>query len=138
MENNHIARKQFIQAAGALWEPIMNLTHAWEKLSTEDNGQTSEKYPFNGSFDEWIYEYATWFDNLSEKFRLKTKDFRPTITVKELKEILNTVDDDIQVVVSDSKNVWWLNIIEVELPDEDNGSYTLTFHTKDDFDTRQF
>lgn len=138
MENNDIVRKQFIQAAGALWEPIMNLTHAWEKLSTEDNGKTSEKYPFNGSFDEWIYEYATWFDNLSENFTLKTKGFKPTITVKELKEILNTVDDDIQVVVSDSRNVWWLNIIEVELPDEDNGSYTLTFHTKDDFDTRQF
>lgn len=138
MTDRHIARKEFIKAAGSLWGPIMNLTHAWEKLEHEDNNETGEKYPFNGSFDEWIYEYATWFDHIAEKFSIQTEDFNPTITVKQLKEILALVDDDIQIVVRDEAKDWWLNIDEVQLPDEDNGSFTLTFHTKNNFDTRQF
>lgn len=138
MTDRHVARKEFIKAAGSLWEPIMNLTHAWEKLEHEDNNETGEKYPFNGSFDEWIYEYATWFDHIAEKFSIQTEDFNPTITVKELKEILALVNDDIQIVVRDEAKDWWLNIDEVQLPDEDNGSFTLTFHTKNNFDTRQF
>jgi hypothetical protein len=138
MENNHIVRKQFIEAAGALWEPIMKLTHAWEKLTTEDNGTTAEKYPFNGSFDDWAYQYAGWFDHIAEKFVIQTEDFSPTITVKELKAILNTISEDTQVVVRDDKNDWWLNITEVELPDEDNGCFTITFNTQNNFDTRQF
>jgi hypothetical protein len=138
MTDRYNSRKEFIKAAGSLWEPIMNLTHAWEKLEHKDNEETADNYPFNGSFDEWIYEYAEWFNKLEEKFLTKTEDFKPTITVKELKEILSLVNDDIQIVVSDKANDWWLNIIEVQLPDEDNGSFTLAFHTKDDFDTRQF
>jgi hypothetical protein len=138
MTDRYVARKEFIKAAGSLWEPIMNLTHAWEKLTNADNNETAEKYPFKGSFDEWIYEYAGWFDNLAVKFVIQTEDFSPTITVKELKEILALVDDDTQIVVSDKARDWWLNIDEVQLPDEDNGCFTLTFHTKDDFDTRQF
>ena len=138
MTDKYNSRKEFIKAAGSLWEPIMNLTHAWEKLSHEDNDETGEQYPFNGSFDEWIYEYANWFDKLSEKFRLQTDEFHPTITVKQLKEILNVIDDDTQIVVSNKDRNWWLNIDEVQLPDEDDGNFTLTFHTKDDFDTRQF
>jgi len=136
--NNYIARKEFIDAAGSLWTPLMKLTMAWEQLSAEDNGETSVDYPFTGSFDEWIYEYANWMNNLSEKFLLQTTNFQPTITVKQLKEILKNVDDDIQIVVSDKDKDWWLNIDEVQLPDEDNGCFTLTFHTKDNFDTRQF
>ena len=138
MTDNYNARKQFIEAAGNLWKPIMDLTNAWEKLSINDNGETAVNYPFNGSFDEWAYEYATWYDNLAKKFQIKTEDFRPTITVKELKNILSFVDDDTQVVVRDEKNDWWLNIESLELPDEDNGNFTLTFNTKDDFDNRQF
>ena len=138
MTDKYNSRKEFIKAAGSLWEPIMNLTHAWEKLSTKDNGETSTNYPFKGSFDEWIYEYATWFDKLSEKFGLQTDDFNPTITVKQLKEILDVLDEDIQIVVRDEKNDWWLNIESVEMPNEDEGSFTLTFNTKNNFDTRQF
>lgn len=138
MTDRYNSRKEFIKAAGSLWEPIMNLTHAWEKLEHKDNDETGHDYPFNGSFDEWIYEYAKWFDHISEKFSIQTEDFSPTITVKQLKEILGLVDDDTQVVVSDKARDWWLNIDEVQLPDEDNGCFTLTFHTKDDFDTRQF
>ena len=137
-KNNYTSRKQFIEAAQELWKPIINLTTAWENLSSKDNGETAVNYPFNGSFDEWIYEYSEWLNKLSEKFLLQTEDFEPTIMVKDLKAILNELDDDIQIVVSNQNRSWWFNIGSVELPDEDNGSFTLTFHTKNDFDTRQF
>lgn len=136
--NNYIARKEFIDAAGSLWTPLMKLTMAWEQLSAEDNGETSVNYPFTGSFDEWIYEYANWMNNLIEKFLLQTNNFQPTITVKQLKAILNQIDDDTQIVVSNQDKSWWLNITEVEMPNEDDGMFTLTLHTKDNFDTRQF
>lgn len=137
-KNNYTARKEFIDAVGNLWTPLMKLTMAWEQLSVEDNSETSVNYPFTGSFDEWIYEYANWMNHLIEKFLVQTNNFQPTITVKQLKTILNQIDDDIQIVVANQDKSWWLNIDSVELPDEDNGSFTLTFHTRNDFDTRQF
>ena len=138
MTSNHIKRKHFIEAARNLWTPFVELTTAWQELSSEDNGETSIDYPFTGSFDEWIYFYSEWLNRLDEKFSLKTEDFEPTIMVKDLKAILDKLDDDIQIVIRDEKNDWWLNIESVELPDEDNGSFTLTFNPKDNFDNRQF
>ena len=138
MTNNYIKRKQFIEAAQKLCNPFVELTIAWQELSSEDNGETSIDYPFTGSFDEWIYYYNEWLDKLEKKFLIKTDGFEPTIMVKDLKAILNKLDDDIQIVIRDEKNDWWLNIESLELPDEDDGSYTLTFNPKDNFDNRQF
>ena len=137
MTSNHIKRKHFIEAARNLWTPFVELTTAWQELSSEDNGETSIDYPFTGSFDEWIYFYSEWLNRLDEKFSLKTEDFEPTIMVKDLKAILDKLDDDIQIVIRDEKNDWWLNIESVDLPDDD-GSITLTFNPKDNFDNRQF
>ena len=131
MTDNYTKRKQFIEAAQKLCTPFNNLTTAWQELSIEDNGETSIGYPFTGSFDEWL-------TNLEKKFMLKTDEFKPTIMVKDLKAILNELDDDIQIVIRDEKSDWWLNIESLELPDEDNGSFTLTFYPKDNFDNRQF
>ena len=138
MTDKYNSRENFIEAITNLWKPIMELNMAWEKLSTEDNGETSVDYPFIGSFDEWVFGYATWVDKLTEKFSLKTTHFNPTLTVKELKNILDVLDEDIQIVVRDEKNDWWLNIESVEMPNEDEGSFTLTFNTKNNFDNRQF
>jgi len=138
MTNNYIKRKQFIEAARNLWTPFIELTTAWQELSSEDNTETSIGYPFTGSFDEWVYFYSEWLNRLDEKFSLKVEGFEPTIMVKDLKAILNKLDDDIQIVIRDVKNDWWLNIESLELPDEDDGSYTLTFNPKDNFDNRQF
>jgi hypothetical protein len=138
MTSNHIKRKHFIEAARNLWTPFVELTTAWQELSSEDNGETSIDYPFTGSFDEWIYFYSEWLNRLDEKFSLKTEDFEPTIMVKDLKAILDKLDDDTHIVIRDEKNDWWLNIESVDLPDEDNGSITLTFNPKDNFDNRQF
>jgi hypothetical protein len=138
MTSNYIKRKHFIEAARNLWTPFVELTTAWQELSSEDNGETSIDYPFSGSFDEWIYSYSEWLNRLDEKFSLKTEDFEPTIMVKDLKAILNKLDDDTHIVIRDEKNDWWLNIESVDLPDEDDGSITLTFNPKDNFDNRQF
>lgn len=138
MTNNHIKRKQFIEAAQKLCNPFVELTIAWQELSSEDNTETSIDYPFTGSFDEWIYYYNEWLDKLEKKFLIKTDGFEPTIMVKDLKDILDKLDDDIQIVIRDEKSDWWLNIGSLELPDEYNGSFTLTFNPKDNFDNRQF
>jgi hypothetical protein len=138
MTSNYIKRKHFIEAARKLCTPFNDLTNAWQELSSEDNGETSNDYPFTGSFDEWVYSFDEWLTNLEEKFMLKTDGFEPTIMVKDLKAILDKLDDDIQIVIRDEKNDWWLNIESLELPDEDDGSFTLTFNPKDNFDNRQF
>ena len=138
MTNNHIKRKQFIEAAQKLCNPFVELTIAWQELSSEDNTETSIDYPFTGSFDEWIYYYNEWLDKLEKKFLIKTDGFEPTIMVKDLKDILDKLDDDIQIVIRDEKSDWWLNIESLELPNEYNGSFTLTFNPTDNFDNRQF
>ena len=138
MTNNHIKRKQFIEAAQKLCNPFVELTIAWQELSSEDNTETSIDYPFTGSFDEWVYYYNGWLDKLEKKFLIKTDGFEPTIMVKDLKDILDKLDDDIQIVIRDEKSDWWLNIESLELPDEYNGSFTLTLNPKDNFDNRQF
>ena len=138
MTNNHIKRKQFIEAAQKLCNPFVELTIAWQELSSEDNTETSVDYPFTGSFDEWIYYYNEWLDRLEKKFLIKTDGFEPTIMVKDLKDILDKLDDDIQIVIRDEKSDWWLNIGSLELPNEYNGNFTLTFNPTDNFDNRQF
>ena len=138
MTNNYIKRKQFIEAAKSLWKPFMDLTTAWQELSSEDNTETGIDYPFTGSFDEWIFYYAEWLNKLDEKFSIQTEGFFPTITVKNLKAVLNKLDDDVQIVIRDEKSDWWLNIQSLDLPDEDDGNFTLTFNPTDNFDNRQF
>jgi hypothetical protein len=129
-------RKKFIEAASALWKPFISLAMAWENLSHEDNGETSVNCPFPLSFDEWIAEYFDWLSAMTEKFETQTTNFNPTVTVKDLKQILSVLEDDVQIVISDQKNDWWINVKEVELPSE--GIFTLVLHPTDDFDNRQF
>lgn len=136
MTDQYNSRKEFIKAANNLWAPFMELTKTWEALSNEDNGETVDHYPFNGSFDEWTYEYGHWLEKITEKFCLQTDEFNPTITVKQLKDILNVLDDDTQIVVYNEAKSWWLNIDQVELPENDG--LTLTFYTKNNFETTQF
>lgn len=130
------SRIEFIEAAKALWEPFLKLSMTWEELSMEDNNETADECPFDMSFDEWIHKYLEWVTLLIEKFEPKVEQFKPTVTVKDMKQILAVLEDDVQIVISDKKNEWWLNIKEVELPSE--GIFTLVMHPTNDFDTRQF
>jgi hypothetical protein len=131
-------RKNFIEAATKLIQPSLDLLLAWEKLNHEDNGETSVDNPFQMSFDEFFADYTNWVYALEEKFLTKIDNFEPTLTVGELKKVLSTLSDDTQIVVDDEKNDWWLNIGSLDLPDEDEGMFTLTIHTSDNFDPRQF
>ena len=132
----YITRKQFIDAANNLWKPLIDLRIAWENLSHNDNGETSVNCPFPISFDEWVADYFDWLAELIEKFDPKIKDFSPTVTVKDLKQILSVLDDNTQIVISDKENGWWTNIKEVELPSD--GIFTLVFHPTNDFEATQF
>ena len=136
--NNREAKQNFIDRTVEARTSLFKILLAYDDITDKDNENTSENYPFVGSFDEWICEYDKWIETLKENFFPESKTYKPTIMVKDLKAILNEMDDDIQIVIRDEKSDWWLNIESLELPDEDNGNFTLTFNPKDDFDNRQF
>jgi hypothetical protein len=137
MENRQ-AKENFIERAVEARSALYKILLAYDFISDKDNENTAENYPFIGSFDEWICEYDLWIETLNKNFFPESKQYKPTIMVKDLKAILNELDDDIQIVIRDEKADWWLNIDSLELPDEDNGNFTLTFNPKDNFDNRQF
>lgn len=130
-------RKVFMKNVKAMLEPMYELLLSWEQLSSNDNDETSVDIPFSQSFDEFYAEYVNWAWNLNQKFLPKTEIFYPTMTVGDMKKILEVLDDSVQIVIDNEKESWWLNIYKVELPDGD-GMFTLTLHPKDNFDTRQF
>ena len=136
--NNKEAKQNFIDMTVEARTSLFKILLAYDQISGEDNEKTAENYPFTGSFDEWICEYDLWIETIKESFFPESKTYKPTIMVKDLKAILNEMDDDIQIVIRDEKSDWWLNIESLELPDEENGSFTLTFNPKDNFDNRQF
>jgi hypothetical protein len=136
--DNKAAKQNFIDMAIGARRFLFNILLAYDQISAEDNEKTAENYPFVGSFDEWICEYDLWIETLKENFFPESKTYKPTIMVKDLKAILNEMDDDIQIVIRDEKSDWWLNIESLELPNEDDGHFTLTFNPKDNFDNRQF
>ena len=136
--NNREAKQNFIDMAVAARTSLFKILLAYDQISSKDNENTAEDFPFDRSFDEWICEYDKWIETLKGNFFPETKEYSPTIYVKDLKAILNGLDDDTHVVVKSEKDDWWLNIVSLEVPDEDNGNIALTFYTKDNFDNRQF
>lgn len=137
MENRQ-GKENFIDRAVEARSALYKILLAYDFISDKDNENTSENYPFTGSFDEWICEYDLWIETLTNKFFPTNKKYKPTITVGELKAILEDIDDNTQIVVRDNANDWWLNIESLEIPNEEEGMFTVTFNTVDDFDNRQF
>jgi hypothetical protein len=130
-------QSEFIKSAITLTRSLYDLLIKWQELETKDEILACEDYPFNESLDEVWARVSNWNEDLIERFQ-KSNKFSPTITVKDLKNILENLSDDVQVVVAtENEGGWWLNIEEVEMPDND-GMFTLTFHTKNNFDPRQF
>ena len=136
---NPLTEKQteFIKSANTLTRSLYDLLIKWQDLETKDDNLACEDYPFNESLDEVWARASNWNEDLIERFQ-KSNKFSPTITVKDLKKVIELLNDDVQVVVAtENEGGWWLNIEEVEMPDND-GMFTLTFHTKNNFDPRQF
>lgn len=129
-------RSEFIENLENAYSSFAKILFSWEKLSNGDSQLICDGYPFAGSFDEWLAEYREWMEKVQNLFEKRTMEFSPTISVGDLKKILESFDDDIQIVVYDEKKYWWNNITSVELPDGET-MYTITFHTSGEFDTRQ-
>lgn len=128
------AKRNFIDTANIAKTYLWKILDAYEELSHEENEQTSKDYPFGSSFDEWLFEYAHWIDQLEEEWFPKPIAFQPTLTVGDLKKILNGYSDDRQVVLA--KDGWYQNIGALEFPD-DYQTWTLTLHLGSDFDAFQ-
>lgn len=128
------ARRNFIDTAEMAKPFLWKLLNAYEDLSDEDNDSTSKNYPFGSSYDEWLFEYAAWVSQLEEEWFPKPVGFKPTLTVGDLKKILNGYSDDRQIVLA--KDGWYQNIGALEFPD-DYQTYTLTLHLGSEFDAFQ-
>ena len=128
-------RNKFISSGYDFLSKGIAFLDVWYELDEKANDLTQgRKYPFDQSFDEVLANFHSWISEMQKEIH----SLPPTITVKDLKSILESIDEDTQVVVRDEENDGWLNIVEVENPNEESGMFTLTFHTKDNFDTRQF
>jgi len=128
------ARRNFIDTAEMAKPFLWKILDAYENLSHEENDQTSKNYPFGSSFDEWLFEYARWISELEETWFPQPKSFKPTLTVGELKKILDGYSDDRQIVLA--KDGWYQNIEALEFPD-DYQTWTLTLHLGSEFDSFQ-
>jgi hypothetical protein len=90
---------EFIKSANTLTRSLYDLLIKWQDLETKDENLACEDYPFNESLDEVWARTSNWNEDLIEKFQ-KSNKFSPTITVKDLKNILELLSDDVQVVVA--------------------------------------
>lgn len=128
-------KQLFVEAIYKANVALYNIVTAYEGLSPEENAKTAINYPFTSSFDEWCYEYDIWCETVKSKF-FPEKEYYPTITVKEMRDILNVLPDDDQITIQTEG--WWMNIKTVLKPTEDNGLSSLVLVPNDNFDTRQF
>lgn len=131
-----VEQKDFLDNLNNSYHYLHRTLMAWEKLSEEDNDSMGDNFPFPMSFDEWLNEFGLWIETVDKIFNNRYHNFHPTITVGELKKILDDFDDDIAIVTASENGFWWRNIDSVELPD-DESMFTITFHTKDTFTTTQ-
>lgn len=118
---------------------LMKALIAWEVAPREFTKKLDDHkaYPFNGSFDEVVYEIGSWVLELKQILDDHyKKQFEPTMTVGDLRKIIKDIDDDIQVVIGNN-NDWYSNIPTYEYPDGENYS-ALTLNMGVDCNTRQF
>jgi len=129
-------QKKFYQCVEDLTNPLSQLLKTYEELDFDSNLDTSEKYPFGISYDEWFEEFLTWKNNLYEKWICGITRYSPTITVGELKKVIADLPDSTQITVQDKG--WWLNITQCQKPIDDSlYTFTLNFSLSNTFDTRQ-
>ena len=130
----HNSRKNFLEQVENARTHLWKILHAYELLENDDNEKTSDKFPFGTSYDEWLFEYDAWIDALNNVWFPKEQTFEPTVTVGEMKEILDKYTDDTQIVLG--TNSWYKNITKIQLPD-DYETYTITLYIGEDFSTTQ-
>lgn len=133
-EHKKVIRENFVNSIKDVIKPLHDMLLAWEKLDHSDNDSTASHNPFKASFDEWFAEYVEWASEIEKIFNSKKVEFEPTVTVGELKEILEKYEDDRHVVIA--TDGWYTNIGSIEFPD-DYQTYTITLHPGSIFDPWQ-
>lgn len=136
-KSNQLSEQQsnFIKSANNVTKSLYDLLIKWQELDANDEELACEEYPFDESLDDMWANVSHWEEQLLNKFK-KTNDFHPTITVGDMKKILENADDEDQIVIWDERQQWWLNIASVEFPNKED-TYTIILNPKDNFDTRQ-
>jgi hypothetical protein len=117
---------------------LMKALIAWEVAPREfvEKLDDHKAYPFTSSFDEVVYDIGAWVLELQQILNDHyKKQFNPTMTVGDLRKIIEGMDDNIQVVIG--TNDWYSNIPTYNYPDGDSYS-ALTLNMGVDCDTRQF
>lgn len=125
-------RKSFINATEKVYSAIANLLSQWEDLTEADSNKAAEEYPFKSSLDEVLADFGFWIERITRDLNPNFHNFYPTVTVRELRQLLDELPGDKQIVVEKDNGADWLNIRTVEFPDND-GMFTLTLHTTNDF-----
>lgn len=97
---------------------LEDLLNEWQSNPARFNDEFSEHYPFDHSLDEVVAETYEWLESIIKAMDIRNKTYKPTITVGELKNILNQMPNDLQVTIYDEKEAAWLNIESVSFPDE--------------------
>lgn len=129
-------QKEFLDNLNISYHYMYKVLLSWEGLSENDSDAIVDNYPFKESFDEWLASYAIWIETVDRIFKNRIHKFDSPLTVGQLKEIIKDYDDNTQIVTSSNNGFWWKNINIIELPD-DESMFTITLHTKDNFDTTQ-
>lgn len=127
----------FLEQIVKVGSELTKLYNCWEELDMDESDTASEGYPFKQDLLEFIADYWNWYYQARDNFAKQVLTFKPTLTVSDLKKILDSFSDDTQIVVAKEGGDDWLNITELEIPDGES-MFTLTLHTKDNFNTWQF
>lgn len=118
---------------------LMKALIAWEVAPREFVSKLDDnpRYPFQESFDEVVYSVGQWILELQKILKNQyRKDFEPTMTVGDMRSIIEGMDDNIQIVIG-NKDGWYSNIPNYEYPDGENYS-ALTLNVGNDCSTYQF
>lgn len=124
----------FIQELDNFKNNCIKLLDCWYRLSMEDSDNAATDYPFDESFEEIVFKVINWYGSVQEQLLIPIEGFEPTITVKELKDILSLIDEDTQITIE--KDGWWLNICDLIIPDSATNA-SLILIPKDNFKTTQ-
>lgn len=132
----NFVRNSYVTSLKEMISVSYRLLRTWEELDEKARKETDGgKYPFGMSFDEMLAEMNEWVADIETRFNSLT-DYYPTVTVSDLKKILEKLPDDTQIIVGDLDGYY--NITSIILPDDDQGYLALTLNVSDNFSTIQF
>ena len=113
-QKKQASRQAFLEAIVEARQSLMKILYAYDDIDSDDNGTTSDNYPFNGSFEEWIFDYCHWVEELEDKWE---NMFSPSITVGELINLVGHLPHETQFTIATKDD--YINIVDISLPDDE-------------------